>query len=1319
VTVVDANALILGASTVSGTLGVTTSGAITQSGALSVAGVATLAAGAANNITLATATNDFATVAITTGNNVTVVDANALILGASTVSGTLGVTTAGAITQSGALNVAGVATLAAGAANDITLGTATNDFATMAITTGNNVTLVDANAIVLGASNVSGTLAVTTSGAITQSGALTVTGAATLAAGAANNITLATATNDFGTISILSALGLTLVDANAVTFGASTVGAGGVNVTATGITVNGAFTTAAANGAMTFNAGTGTFTTGASGTIAVGSGSLLIESNDIALGANITGIGILTLRPDANTDTMDLASTTGGGWQLNATELAYLQDGFSSITLGRTAGTGMVYVGGTATAAFKDNVVFLTAPTTLGSQGISTTGSATAASLTFNSGITLAGDAGITTGGGDVTLNGTVDGAQALTITAGTGLVNLKAAVGSTTPLASLTVASSGGADFAATVNTTGGISVNAAGALGVHANMTSSSGNIALATTTANGTITQDSGTSITATTGTAGLTSAAGNILLAHLQAGTTATVQAAGAVTDNNGASTNVTATTLNITAGTRIGSTGASNFAASTDALETALTNLSATITGDDGQIAISNTGALTVTSLTLPALGAADGADNTQVRITTTGDLNLSAAAVTSSVDLDDDLGFVTTGGDLILPANGGGFADGSLANSNIALVASGAGKNIGASGAMGATLTIIGDKVQVVSGTSETLAVKANQLDVVINGTGNTLTIGEATGSTGYTVKDLDGDGKSLYAPGGVSVTAANTVTLDNLTTGSGNGQIAVNTTGTAGVVLSGTLTGTSSQSLTINSAGTVTGDATTSLTGLGSMSITAAGIALDKNSTLASTGAISINSSGSVSLGNITTGTGGTGGLTIAKVSGSTATWNLSIQGTINAGGQSVSITAPGAITVGTGGVITNAAAVALTAADAIGSSSAPITVNAASVAVTTQNTGKAVYINNTSTGTASLVATTASGAVNYSQAGGTLNVGTVSLGNANLTIDPPQDVVLTSSVDLGAGVFDSQSTGTFTSNAGATVIAQGGISIVAPAGITIRGNMTATGGAIVVTASNTTADITLADGVTLATTTAAKTGTGNITLTAGHSVNLGAITSGGKANVTATTGSINNNNVVNSTLVNVTSVSTAALSAPIGTIGSMTNPVRVATGDTLTVAPGGKDSNNVSANLTGSAAGSTRTFTVQGTPPGSVWFNGRSWPFSLIDDTNTAVSGTLMAQTQRSAPGGLYPATVGNIQENYSTRSAWRIMEFFPVAPAPITDLLWKTEAGGLTLPAQRLQPEDLAHAKRSSDQRVELEEPVQEKQAGLFNRLFAKLF
>ena len=65
--------------------------------------------------------------------------------------------------QSGNVNVAGTTTLAAGA-NDITLNNAGNNFSTVAITSGNNVTLQDANALDLGTSTVSGTLNVTANG---------------------------------------------------------------------------------------------------------------------------------------------------------------------------------------------------------------------------------------------------------------------------------------------------------------------------------------------------------------------------------------------------------------------------------------------------------------------------------------------------------------------------------------------------------------------------------------------------------------------------------------------------------------------------------------------------------------------------------------------------------------------------------------------------------------------------------------------------------------------------------------------------------------------------------------------------------------------------------------------------------------------------------------------------------------------------------------------------------------------------------------------------------------------------------------------------
>ncbi len=183
---------------------------------LAVTGTTTLAAGAANDITLNNAANNFSTVGITSGNNVALTDANALDLAASTVSGTLNVTANGALTQSGPLAVAGTTTLAAGAANDITLNNAGNNFSTVGITSGNNVTLRDANALDLAASTISGALNVTTNGALTQSGALNVTGITTLAAGPGNNITLTNPANDFSTVSITSGNNTMLQDTNAI-----------------------------------------------------------------------------------------------------------------------------------------------------------------------------------------------------------------------------------------------------------------------------------------------------------------------------------------------------------------------------------------------------------------------------------------------------------------------------------------------------------------------------------------------------------------------------------------------------------------------------------------------------------------------------------------------------------------------------------------------------------------------------------------------------------------------------------------------------------------------------------------------------------------------------------------------------------------------------------------------------------------------------------------------------------------------------------------------------------------------------------------------
>ncbi|WP_341917272.1 filamentous hemagglutinin N-terminal domain-containing protein, partial [Polaromonas sp. YR568] len=189
-----------------GNLSVGSSGAVSQLGATSLAikGTTGITAGATNNVTLNNAGNDFAgAVSVTTGLNVGITDANALILGTSTVSGTLGINTSGAITQTGALAVTGAATLAAGAGNDITLTNAANNFASVGITSGNNAALTDSNAIVLNGSTLATSLTVRAGGAITQSAAITApTLNATTLINAGAAITLTNAGNEVDTVNL-------------------------------------------------------------------------------------------------------------------------------------------------------------------------------------------------------------------------------------------------------------------------------------------------------------------------------------------------------------------------------------------------------------------------------------------------------------------------------------------------------------------------------------------------------------------------------------------------------------------------------------------------------------------------------------------------------------------------------------------------------------------------------------------------------------------------------------------------------------------------------------------------------------------------------------------------------------------------------------------------------------------------------------------------------------------------------------------------------------------------------------------------------------
>ncbi|MHB8583704.1 MAG: two-partner secretion domain-containing protein, partial [Gammaproteobacteria bacterium] len=326
-------ALSFGGTTVGGSLGAVTTGAITQAGALTVTGVTTLAAGVANNITLSNAANAFTgAVGITSGNNVLLINNIATVLGASTVSGTLGVTSNGAITQTGALTVTGITTLAAGAANNITLNNPANAFTgAVGITSGNNVILINNKATALGASTISGTLAVTSNGAITQTGVLAVTGAATfqqnsLGAPATQNIALNTQANNFAnTVTFATGAGAGInnllwrnVNAapGALFLPASISG----NLTLTynnapiilpGISVGGALTVTS-NGAIT-QSGVGALTVAGTSTLAAGAANNITlnnASNDFTGAVGITSGNNVSLT-DVNSIILGTSNVSG------------------------------------------------------------------------------------------------------------------------------------------------------------------------------------------------------------------------------------------------------------------------------------------------------------------------------------------------------------------------------------------------------------------------------------------------------------------------------------------------------------------------------------------------------------------------------------------------------------------------------------------------------------------------------------------------------------------------------------------------------------------------------------------------------------------------------------------------------------------------------------------------------------------------------------------------------------------------------------------------------------------------------------------------
>ena len=294
--------------------GLTVSAVVSGARALTKAGAGTLTLSGANTYTLATtvsagrlvASNANALGAVGGGttvnngatlnvNNVTLAE-SAITLNGNGVSGAGALTGTGSAVVSGTVNTAtasligttsiassltlnGVVTAAVNlgivGAGDVTAVNAANNFTTVNINGARNVSLRDANAIVLGngASNLTGNLSLQAAGAITQTAGLTVAGATTLNAGAANDITLNNVANNLNTVTVTNGRDVSLVDSNAMTVGTSSVRTITARTLSGDLTLGGNITASATTGTAITLASAANFLNPGNSTLSTGAGS--------------------------------------------------------------------------------------------------------------------------------------------------------------------------------------------------------------------------------------------------------------------------------------------------------------------------------------------------------------------------------------------------------------------------------------------------------------------------------------------------------------------------------------------------------------------------------------------------------------------------------------------------------------------------------------------------------------------------------------------------------------------------------------------------------------------------------------------------------------------------------------------------------------------------------------------------------------------------------------------------------------------------------------------------------------------------------------
>ncbi|MGK7930662.1 MAG: beta strand repeat-containing protein, partial [Microcystaceae cyanobacterium] len=217
------------------------------------------------------------------------------------------------------------------------------------------------------------------------------------------------------------------------------IDSGGGDITITGTAVGNDFGIVTGSGNITSQGGNITlvgtgnadFTAadiGIFGTISSGAGNLTITANRSFLEGSLQGTGSLTLQPSTATQNIAIGVADNSNTsQLNLTtaEINNIQDGFSSITIGRNDGTGIINVVGDV--SFNDPLT-LQSPSTVGNVNIDSSLNTNNNPLTLNAGQDIAINSDISTGTGNVQFDAdrsiTLNSGSSITTTSGNVTLN-------------------------------------------------------------------------------------------------------------------------------------------------------------------------------------------------------------------------------------------------------------------------------------------------------------------------------------------------------------------------------------------------------------------------------------------------------------------------------------------------------------------------------------------------------------------------------------------------------------------------------------------------------------------------------------------------------------------------------------------------------------------------------------------------------------------------------------------------------------------------------------------------------------------------------